>query len=159
MRLLVAGVLLLLALGCSPKRTELGYGFYQLEKPAGNIIRRERDENGQIVDVTWYPDRVIDESNMFVFGVRHGNTQYFGTIPADYKPDPELPRTFESVVEMLRSTVVFHALHLDRAEIERVGTYNDFVLELDEEDPLRMTFDGGLGLIAWFGSSSYSGEK
>lgn len=54
MRLAITGVLLLLALGCGPKRTELGYGFYTV---GTDLVRRVPSSDGRIVDENWWPSK------------------------------------------------------------------------------------------------------
>ncbi len=137
--ILVLGVVALS--GCRAKREELGYGFYSINKPEWQVIRRERDENGDIVDVVWFPDRVIDDEHRFLFGCGDQHNLVYAKVPVDIEPLPNIPRTHRAYLDRLHSIVTFTAIRLERAEIEELGTYADSFGKLDESHPARLNVD------------------
>jgi len=138
--------------GCGAKRTELGYGFYELDDPAGHIIRRERNGEGEVIDQNWWPSSYNLKGRSLLFSSKTDKCLIFCLSP-DGSIAPKDAVTREESLKFLHSTVEIIVLRLDEAAFHELGTYNDFAARFDPDDPIRVQVDQGFnfiaGLVAW----------
>ncbi|GAB5496481.1 MAG: hypothetical protein Phyf2KO_15610 [Phycisphaerales bacterium] len=143
---LIAYALLAVLPGCGSNRTELGYGFYRLDDPAWHIIRRERTEDGEIIDQNWWPDRYELGHNRLFMSFPNGKDVLFCLCRQEDRP--LTPSDSDEFIEHLQSTTFFVALRLETAAFEELGTYEEYIAPLDPNDPVRLQIDGGFMIIA-----------
>lgn len=134
MRLVIAGVLLLLALGCSPKRTELGYGFYYV---GTDLIRRVPTPDGKIVDENWWPSKYSGGKPVMFLGDSQG-TRRLKLVLAEKYLDFDL--RFASREELdthLGNLIDIIEIDIAVPEYRELGTYSEVMSTLDPDDPVR----------------------
>jgi len=134
MRLLL--VMLLTLAGCKgPDRTNLGYGFYELEKPAGKLIRRERDITGRITEQVW-----VEGYDGWVEGGSRVVTRFDSRVMVQHFPDTQDIdlNDFGAQLNRMRTKSTYSLIHLDSAKTEELGTIDDIMESYTEDDIVRV---------------------
>ncbi|GAB5496484.1 MAG: hypothetical protein Phyf2KO_15640 [Phycisphaerales bacterium] len=122
--------------GCKgPNRIELGYGFYELEEPSGKLVRRERDEDGKVVDRVW-----VEGYDGWVEGGSQVIARFDTRVLVQHFPDMQdldLSDTGAQLARM-RERSTYTLILLKSAKKQELGTIDDIIENYDEHDPVRM---------------------
>jgi len=135
--------------GCGPKRTELGYGFYRV---GPDIVRRVPSDDGKIVDENWWPSRFSGDWPPMVIGTSRGSHHVWVELS---KVDlvSEKFTTKHDLDEYLQNHCTLITLDISIPEYQELGTYTDTMATLDPEDPRRelaeLSYSMALGFAVW----------
>lgn len=138
MRMLLTLIALpLLLVGCSaPNRTDLGYGFYELEKPSGKLVRQERGDNGKVIERVW-----VEGYDGWVEGGSQVVARFDTRVMVQHFPDM---RDIDSgdigaQFQRLKEKSTYSVIRLDTAQTDELGTIDDIMASYPEGDIVRVT--------------------
>ncbi len=149
MRLMIAGVFLFLILGCGPRRTELGYGFYRV---GTDIVRRVPTDDGKVVEEDWWPRKYSGEQPPMVTGTSRGK-HYVWVELSNVDLVSNHFTTKHNLDTYLQNQCLVISLDISIPEYQELGTYADAMATFDPEDPRRelveMSYSMILGFALW----------
>lgn len=120
--------------GCRAKRNELGYGFYELESPSGRLVRRERDENDNVIDRVW-----VEGYDGWVEGGSQVITRFDTRVLVQHFPNMQDLDLNDAAAQLarMREQSTYTLIHLESAKTQELGTIDDIIENYEEHDPIR----------------------